>query len=123
MLEEMGKRMSEAYARLADADAETLWAMVQDLALRDLYEPWTADGGPPTFAPGSVLAAQILRVAKYEKWTTLHTALALAYCHIVMSNGHYADIHELLALQHRPIIMNRHCVNCNCADKTTKWGE
>jgi len=89
MFETMGQRMGEAGARVAKADSETLWAMVEEMA--NNHE--------------SPLAASILQIGKMERWTTLHTALALAYAHMVLSNGHAQDMKELIATMNRPIVI------------------
>jgi hypothetical protein len=64
-----GQRMIEAAERLNEADCETLWATVEDLAGR------TENPLPKT----------VLEMAKDRHWTVQHTALALAY--VLMMQG------------------------------------
>jgi hypothetical protein len=101
MFEGISKRMGEAGKRVAEADSETLWAEILTMAQNH----------------DSALASHILTIGEMEHWTTTHTALALAYVHMVLSNGHGEDIKDLMAIMNRPIIMNRHCANCTCEDK------
>ena len=70
MLEARGKRISEVSARFMEADAETLWAEIRELARNQDYP----------------FAARILEVE--EHWTVTHVALALAHAHMVLSNDH-----------------------------------
>ena len=70
MLETRGKRISEVGARLIEADAETLWAEIRELARNQDYP----------------FAARIVEVAEHEHWTVTHVALALAHAHMVLSN-------------------------------------
>lgn len=114
----MGKRMEACAARLREADAETLWADIQRMAAG---LPWQDDPDPVNAFSNSMLANAIIKIAEVENWTVLRTALALAYAHIMLSSDHQKDLKELAALQTRPIVMNRHCANCNCPDKITRW--
>jgi hypothetical protein len=66
MLEARGKRISEVNARLMEADAETLWAEIRELARNQDYP----------------FAARILEVGEHEHWTVTHVALALAHAHM-----------------------------------------
>ena len=70
MLEARGKRISEVSARAMEADAETLWAEIRELARNHDYP----------------FAARILEVGEDEHWTVTHVALALAHAHMVLSN-------------------------------------
>jgi hypothetical protein len=112
MLEAMGKRMGEVGARIANADAETLWADIQRMAIG---EPWSEQD--PFKINTNVLAAHIIRIAEIEHWTLLHTAMVLAYTHMVLASDHATDLKEMLDFTQRPIIVNRHCANCLCEDK------
>ncbi len=56
MLEAGGKRISEVSARWMEADAETLWAEIRELA-RNYDYPF---------------AARILEVGEHEHWTVMH---------------------------------------------------
>jgi hypothetical protein len=116
MLEGMGKRMTEAAERIRNADSETLWAMIQNMALA----PWNPNDDPSTIT-NNVMAAQVLRIGEIEHWTVQHTALVLAYVHIVMSNDHQKDLAEMLDFMQRPIVMHQHCEGCTCKDKVTRW--
>ena len=95
MLEARGKRISEVSARWMEADAETLWAEIRELARNQDYP----------------FAARILEVGEHEHWTVTHVALALAHAHMVLSNNHGQDLQEMMAFMNRPIIMIRHCPN------------
>src|SRR5580692_5344004 len=95
MLEARGKRISEVSSRLMEADAETLWAEIRELARNHDYP----------------FAARILEVGEHEHWTVTHVALALAHAHMVFSNNHGQDRQEMMAFMNRPIIMNRYCPN------------
>jgi hypothetical protein len=64
-----GQRMIEAAERLNEADCETLWATIQDLATR-VENP---------------LPKHVLDMAQVRHWTVQHTALALAY--VLMMQG------------------------------------
>jgi len=66
MLEARGKRISEVSARLMEADAETLWAEIRELARNHDYP----------------FAARILEVGEHEHGTVTHVALALAHAHM-----------------------------------------
>ena len=94
MLEARGKCISDVSARLMEADAETLWAEIRELARNHDYR----------------FAARILELGEHEHWTVTHVALALAHAHMVLSNNHGQDLQEM-AFMNRPIIMNRHFPN------------
>jgi hypothetical protein len=81
--------------RSMEADAETLWAEIRELARNHEYP----------------FAARILEVGEHAQWTVTHVALALAHAHMVLSNNHGQDLQEMMAFMNRPIIMNRHCPN------------
>lgn len=115
MLEGMGNRMTEAAERLRNADSETLWSMIQNLA----FAPW--DREDPFTITNNVVAATVLRVAEHEHWTVQHTALALAYVHIIMSNDHQKDLMEMMNYMQRPLQIHQHCESCTCKDKITRW--
>ena len=66
MLEARGKRISEVSARLMEADSETLWSEIRELARNHDYP----------------FAARILEVGEHEHWTVTHVALALAHAHM-----------------------------------------
>ena len=66
MLEARGKRISEVSARWMEADAETLWAEIRELARNQDYP----------------FAARILEVGEHQHWTVTHVALALALAHM-----------------------------------------
>jgi hypothetical protein len=59
MLEATGKRISEVSARWMEADAETLWAEIRELARNYDYR----------------FAARILEVGEHEHWTVMQVAL------------------------------------------------
>jgi len=80
MLKGLSKRMGEAGKRVAEADAETLWGEIREMARNHDYR----------------LASSILAIGEAEHWTVMHTALALAYAHMVLSNGHANDLRELM---------------------------
>jgi hypothetical protein len=63
MLEARGKLISEVSARLMEADAETLWVEIRELARNQDYP----------------FAGRILEVGEHEHWTVTHVALALAH--------------------------------------------
>jgi hypothetical protein len=63
MLEARGKRIREVSARLMEADAETLWVEIRELARNQDYP----------------FAGRILEVGEHEHWTVTHVALALAH--------------------------------------------
>ena len=75
MLDGTGKRIREVSARLMEADAETLWAEMRELARNQDYP----------------FAARILEVGEHEHWTVTHIALALA--HMVLSNHRVSNRH------------------------------
>src|SRR6266853_5526939 len=85
VLEARGKRISEVSARWMEADAETLWAEIRELARNHDYQ----------------FAARILEVGEHEHWTVMHVALALAHAHIVLSNNHGQDLQEMMAFMNR----------------------
>ncbi len=89
----VAKDLRAVSPRLMEADAETLWAEIRELARN--YDYW--------------FAARILEVGEHEHWTVTHVALALA--HMVLSNNHGQDLQEMMAFMNRPIIMDRHCPN------------
>jgi hypothetical protein len=91
----VAKDLRTVSARSMEADAETLWAEIQELA-RNYDYPF---------------AARILEVGEHEHWTVTHVALALAHAHMVLSNNHGQDLEETMAFMNRSIIMNRHCPN------------
>jgi hypothetical protein len=97
MHEARGKRISAVSPRWMEADAETLWAEIRELARNHDY----------------LFAARILEVGEHEQWTVTHVARALALAHapMVLSNNHGQDLQERRAFMNRPIIMNRHCPN------------
>jgi len=76
----MFEAMGDAGARLASADSETLWAMIEEMAQ----------------GHESMLASHVIAIGKHEHWTMMHTALALAYAHMVLSNRHEQALRELL---------------------------
>ena len=83
MLEARGKRISEVSARFREADAETLWAEIRELARNHDYP----------------FAARILEVGEDEHWTVMH--VALAHAHMVLSNNHGQDLQEMMAFMNR----------------------
>ena len=85
MLEARGKRISEVSARWMEADAETLWAEIRELARNHDYQ----------------FAARILEVGEHEHWTVMHVALALAHAHMELSNNHGQDLQEMMAFMNR----------------------
>lgn len=116
MLEGMGKRMTEAAERIRNADSETLWAMIVQMA----FTPWNPENEPLSVG-NNVIAASILRIGEVEHWTVQHTALVLAYVHIVMSNDHQKDLKEMMDFMQRPMVIHQHCEGCTCKDKITRW--
>jgi len=117
MLEGISKRMGEAGAHVAKADAETLWTDIQRMAAGT---PW-GENEDPFDVNGSVLAATIIRIGEFEGWTVQHTALALAYAYMVLGEDHRKDLMELTTLMHRPMIIHPHCGGCTCKDKSTRY--
>ena len=115
MLEGMGKRMTEAAERIRNADSETLWSMIQNMA----FAPWNPED--PDTIGNNVIAASVLRIGEIENWTVMHTALVLAYVHIVMSNDHQKDLKEMTEFMQRPMVLHQHCEGCTCKDKITRW--
>lgn len=94
MLDHVAKAMEEAGSRVAEADAETLWSMIQEKAQH------------------SALASTILNIAKFEDWTVVRTALALAYAHIILTDAQREDIIDLLMIQQpRTIIVKKEDFN------------
>ncbi len=91
----VAKDLRTVSARLMEADAETLWAEIRELARNHDYP----------------FAARILEVGEHEHWTVTHVALALAHAHMVFSNNHGQDLQEMVAFMNRPIMMNRHYSN------------
>jgi hypothetical protein len=91
----VAKDLRTVSARSMEADAETLWAEIRELA-------WNYD---------YPFAARILEVGAHEHWTVTHVALALDHAQMVLSNNHGQDLEEMMAFMNRPIIMNRHCPN------------
>jgi hypothetical protein len=71
----VAKDLHTVSARLMEADAETLWAEIRELA-RNYDYPF---------------AARILEVGEHEHWTVTHVALALAHAHMG-SNNHGQDL-------------------------------
>ena len=114
MMNGIAKRMGEAGAVVANSDAETLWTRIERMAMGLNEEPQSMRRVSYT------LAGQILQIGRHEHWTTLRTALALAYSHMILSDCHNEDMHDLMMIMQRPIIVNRHCDNCLCADKSVK---
>ena len=90
----VAKDLRSVGPRLMEADAETLWAEIRELARNQDYQ----------------FAARILEVGEHEHWTVTHVALALAHAHMV-SNNHGQDLQEMVAFMNGPIIMNRHCLD------------
>ena len=90
----VAKDLRSVGPRLMEADAETLWAEIRELARNHDYP----------------FAARILEVGEHEHWTVTHVALVLAHAHMV-SNNHGQDLQEMMAFMNRPIIMNRHYPN------------
>jgi hypothetical protein len=90
----VAKDLRAVSPRLMEADAETLWAEIRELARNHDYR----------------FAARILELGEHEHWTVTHVALALAHAHMVLSNNHGQDLQEM-AFMNRPIIMNRHFPN------------
>ena len=66
----VAKDLRAVSPRLMEADAETLWAEIRELARNYDYR----------------FAARILEVSELEHWTVTHVALALAHAHMVLSN-------------------------------------
>jgi hypothetical protein len=91
----VAKDLRAVSPRLMEADAETLWAEIRELARNQDFP----------------FAARILEVGEHEHWTVTHLALALAHAHMVLSNNHSQDRQEMMAFMNCPIIMNRHCPN------------
>jgi len=91
----VAKDLRAVSPRLMEADAETLWAEIRELA-RNYDYPF---------------AARILEVGEHEHWTVTHVALALAHAHMVLANNHGQDFQKMMAFMNRPIIMNRHYPN------------
>lgn len=118
MLEGLSKRMGEAGKRVAEADAEALWADIQRMAAGI---PWQDDPDPLRSISNSALAATIIRLAAVENWSFLRTALALAYAHMVLASDHWQDIMEMQARSIRPMVIHQHCEGCTCKDKITRW--
>jgi hypothetical protein len=115
MFEGMSKRIGEAATRLRDADSETLWAEIQRLASGQQFTE------TPDFSVHHIMAAHILMIAKHEGWSVLHTALALAYVHMILSDDHLADLNEMTLYMQKPMIVHNHCAGCTCEDKVTRW--
>lgn len=113
MFEAIGERMGEVGARVANADAETLWAMIERMAAG-------LDEEPQSTRIRYALAGQILKISKAQHWTPLHTALVLAYAHMVLSDAHNQDLLDVVTVMQRTVIVNRHCEKCLCEDKQTK---
>jgi hypothetical protein len=86
MVEARGKRIGEVSARLMEADAETLWAEIRELARNQDYP----------------FAARILEVGEHQHWTVTHVALALAHAHMVLSNNHGEDLQEMMPVHEPP---------------------
>ncbi len=61
--------------RWMEADAETLWAEIRELARNQDYS----------------FAARILEVGEHEHWTVTHVALALAHAHMVLANNRFSS--------------------------------
>ena len=61
--------------RWMEADAETLWAEIRELARNHDYP----------------FAARILEVGEHQHWTVTHVALALAHAHIVLANNRFSS--------------------------------
>ena len=91
----VAKDLRAVSARLMEADAETLWAEIRELARNHDYP----------------FAARILEVGEHEHWTVTHVALALARAHMVLCNNDGQDLQEMMAFMNRQIIMNRHYPN------------
>lgn len=113
----MGKRMTEAAERIRNADSETLWAMLQELARN--AGRWDEEN--PYSITNNVMCATVMKLGEMEHWTPLHTSLVLAYVHIIMSNDHQSDLQEMVAFMQRPMIIHQHCEGCTCKDKITRW--
>src|SRR5580700_11879219 len=94
MLEARGKCISDVSARLMEADAETLWAEIRELARNRDYP----------------FAARILEVGEHERWTVTNVALALAHAHGALQQPRSGPP-EMMVFMNRPIIMFRHCPN------------
>jgi len=75
-----------------EADAETLWAEIRELA-RNYDYPF---------------AARILEVGEHEHWTVMHVALALAHAHMELSNNTVKTSKTDDGV-HEPIIMTGNC--------------
>ena len=89
----VAKDLRTVGARSMEADAETLWAEIRELARND----------------DCPFVARILEVGEHERWTVTHVALALAHALMVLSNNHGQDLQEMMAFMNSPIIMNGHC--------------
>lgn len=76
MDEGLSRRMYEAGKRVAEADSETLWSEILVMAQNQ----------------ESALASSIIAIGEVGHWTPLHTALALAYTHMILSNEHTRPI-------------------------------
>ena len=83
----VAKDLRAVSPRLMEADAETLWAEIRELARNHDYP----------------FAARILEVGEHQHWTVTQVALALAHAHMVLSNNHGQDLQEM-AFMNRPII-------------------
>ena len=80
MFENLEKRMGEAGSRVAESDSETLWAMIQ------------AEAKDHPLG----LASAVLAISQMENWTPTHTALALAYSHMILTKGFKEDMQEIV---------------------------
>ena len=67
------KDLRAVSARWMEADAETLWAEIRELARNQDHS----------------FAARILEVGEHEHWTVTHVALALA--HMVLANNRFSS--------------------------------
>ena len=71
----VAKDLRTVSARSMEADAETLWAEIRELARNQDYS----------------FAARILEIGEHPHWTVTHVALALAHAHMVLANNRFSS--------------------------------
>ena len=71
----VAKDLRAVSPRWMEADAETLWAEIRELARNQDHS----------------FAARPLEVGEHEHWTVTHVALALAHAHMVHANNRFSS--------------------------------
>lgn len=88
---------------VSKADAETLYALIQEKA------------------KDSPIVHMLLLLGEFEGWTVQHTALAIAFTLVIKDEDNTRRMIDMVSKSTRPILMSLHCKTCTCEDKGVNY--